>query len=280
MSFLIMEFNFPLMNRKLKHLFKLVFLLSLMHGQLGAQTKPAKDSTDYHKIRFIVKGGMNTNLIAAKNLDHEVFSGHEKILHRLCNIQPQLSYTVGLGFEYFLNKHLSIQTGINLFHNKMSMNYQHRTSRDANAFSTIQKGIFQQDQLYLQVPVLVAYSFGERINWRIGTGLFLTSAKNIWGDWSQLTFDGEAAETCDHLSLSERSGSDPVHLPWRSNNVGFLLNAQMAIPLRPNIDFLFSGQYHQEIKPLPAPSISKNFLFLETGFRFKIKRPNDHDCSK
>lgn len=246
-------------------------MFSFLSNLLICQVIPVNDSAYYHNLSFVIKGGINTAPVSNFPASFTITDGDELVLHRLCNLKESLSYHFSIGAEYQISRNWSIQTGIDFLKNRMQLDYQQRQYNDVLAWHSSTKGTFEQDQLYLKIPVLFTYSFGKKIKWQVGAGLYWLSTKKIAGFWSHFNAPSPNAETCEVFEMPRDYGTREQITLLEMSNSGGLLHTQIRIPISWAIEVLVGSQYYHEFKALPSPSISRTQLIFETGFRFRFK---------
>lgn len=261
------------------YLFSTVMILValLMAYESTGQSSDSNDSILLHPLSFSIKGGVNYRLLGQFPTDLTILNGEVSTIHRICDISTASSYQAHIGIAYQLKRYLSLQTGVTYLHQKLQSDYQQRKYSDAMAFHDAVKGRFAQNQNYLMFPFLAAFTFGKKMEWQFGVGVYGTFETNginnkLAGNWVNFAVDDARAEFCETpLMPDDLESGDGTALPWKTSNLGALAKFGLYIPITWKIDVSVDVQYQKGLLPTDDTYIPQSVFLIDMGFRFRLR---------
>lgn len=253
----------------------LYYLVACSPFSLTGQSVSINDSIYYHNLSFTIQGGINKIQILRLPSIFATITDTINVFYRTENLEIKSGFQAGIGVEYQWNRFFSVQSSLEYMHYQIRFDYEEEHYNNVFGLYLERQGFFEHHDTYLRIPLLFVSTFGEKLQIKIGIGGYWASHRSVSGSWVRGAVAwGARKEGEDWERFGEPISSGEIgyiKLPIKTRNMGFLGQIQFNIPLTWNIEYFVNGQFAREWSELPTPSISKKQLFLNTGFRFRLK---------
>lgn len=242
----------------------------------------SQSNFDISQIQFGINAGINiSDFYNIPTYDGNGMVVERRIInHVISNRQGKTGYSFSFEGLYWLYPKLSFRSEITLFQTVFEFQNDLTTETLLGVEAVIDRkaGNFSYKNSYLQIPFLVNYSFGNKMKFTFGTGLY----KSIVFNRSKKGFAEEYiyGEYIDNLGWQPYS--EPIKNPLDQNSIniipdqkstGWMIQILIEKDISKNLIFSSGFRFQREIAPFhDFPLIEIQNLSVKGGLIFKIRK--------